>query len=108
MSASNFLTPSGGQSTYEIGDLNQLENSAASLARYNQEITNNTSSLSYILRSVNENWQNEQGQDIQSIMTSLEDSIRVLNEDIQPILKEYSTTINNVVTETRATQSRDL
>ena len=41
------------QDTYEIKDVNALEESAGNLATYSQNLVNNTNSLSYILETVN-------------------------------------------------------
>lgn len=95
-------------SSYYIASLDRLENSAANLASYNQQITNNARSLAYIVNSVRENWENENGQDIESILANLNDAIRVLSEDIQPVISTYVETLNRIVTETRLNQGKTL
>lgn len=95
-------------SNYYIASLDRLENSAANLASYNQQITNNASSLTYIVNSVRENWENENGQDIESILANLNDAIRVLSEDIQPVISTYVETLNRIVTETRLNQGKTM
>ncbi len=99
---------SGNSSSYEIVSLDRLENSAGNLASYNQQISNNIGSLKYIMKAILENWENEAGQDISSIMLNLNDAIKTLSEDIQPVITTYVKTLNNIVTETRANQNRTL
>lgn len=95
-------------SDYKIENLENLETSSANLAKYNQQITDNVNSLNYILKSIRENWENEAGEDIQSILLNLNDNISTLKNEIQPIIAKYVDTINQIVTETRINQNRDL
>lgn len=97
---------SSSSSTYEISSIDGLENSAGTLANYNQQISNNIASLKYVMNAVQENWENSDGQDINSIMTNLNDAIKSLSEEIQPVIATYVKSLNQIVTETRATQSR--
>lgn len=99
---------SGSTSNYDIASLSGLENSAARLAKYNQEISNNASSLQYVVNAIRENWENEQGKDIESVMTNLNDAIKTLSEEIQPVITTYVESLNRIVTETRANQSKSL
>ncbi len=95
-------------SNYEIKNLSQLETSSSNLANYEQRIANNSSSLKYILTAVENSWQNEAGADIQSILASLRNSIKILEEEIQPVISEYATILNQIVTDTRMNQSQSL
>lgn len=108
MTNSGGLSSGGGSgySNYEIASLERLENSAGNLANYNQQITNNARSLQYILTSIQENWENEQGQDVDSVLKNLSDAIKTLTEDIQPVISTYVESLNTIVTETRTTQGR--
>ena len=93
------------QDTYEIKDVNALEESAGNLATYSQNLVNNTNSLSYILETVNNLWQNENGQDKASYVSTLNDCIKEIKETIIPTLNRYVETMNTLAASTRTTQS---
>jgi len=98
----------GDLSSYELSNLDQLESSAANLARYEQQIANNVKSLGFIINSVKQNWENEAGEDIQSILLNLNANISTLGDEIQPVIRKYVEAINQIVTETRLNQSRNI
>lgn len=98
----------GGGSSYEIVSIDRLENSAGNLANYNQQITNNVGSLKSVMNAMSENWENEDGQDINSILLNLNDAIKSLSEEIQPVITTYVKSLNQIVAETRANQSKTL
>lgn len=98
----------GGYGDYRIANLDKLEENAGNLANYSNELTNHANSIEYIMRSIKENWENEDGQDIQAILTNLESAIKTLTLDIQPVLSKYFDILNNIVYETRETQGRTL
>lgn len=93
-------------SSYHISSLNRLEESASNLEAYNQQITNNANSIAYIIKAVRENWQNEEGQDIESILVNLNDAVTFLTENIQPIITTYVGSLNKIVEETRVNQNK--
>lgn len=93
------------QDTYEIKDVNALEESAGNLATYSQNLVNNTNSLSYILETVNGLWQNENGQDKASYVSTLNECIKEIKETIIPTLNRYVETMNTLAASTRTTQS---
>lgn len=95
-------------STYDIANVPALENSSANLANYNQQLTNNIKSLEYVMNSINQNWQNESGNDINSIMNNLNNGINTLSENIQPVIGKYVETLNQIVVETKVNQNRSL
>ena len=97
-----------GYSTYNIANVDALEHSSSNLANYNQQLTNYIKSLEYIIKSVRDNWQNESGNDLESIMSNLNTGIRTLSESIQPVIGKYVETLNQMVVETRANQGRSL
>lgn len=90
---------------YDINDLNRLEESASNLAKYNQSLTNDASSLNYIMKTINENWQNEAGADLLSVMESLKNALGTMEDDIQPMITKYVAIINEIVVETKQNQS---
>ena len=108
MSDFNSGNYSGDSSNYEIASVDALENSASNLANYNQQITSNVKTLEYIISAVRENWQNESGNDIESIMANLNSADKTLTETIQPVISKYVETLNQIVLDTRATQSREI
>lgn len=95
-------------SNYEISNLDQLENSAANLAKNDQQIANCTRSLEYIIKAVQQNWENESGEDIQSILLNLNNNISTLRDEIEPIIRKYIETLNQIVAETRLNQSKNI
>lgn len=97
-----------GGSTYDIANIDALENSASNLANYNQQLTNDIKSLRYVIKAVNENWQNEAGNDIQSIMANLNTGMQTLCDNIQPVIGKYVETLNQMVAETKINQGRSL
>lgn len=94
--------------TYSIRSIDELENSANALASSNQKITNDATSLNYILEQIKSNWQNEAGTDLASIITELEKCIKSISEAINPTVGEYVKTMNMLVAESRSTQSKTL
>lgn len=92
--------------TYEIRNVDELENSAANLATYNQKITNNASSIKWVLGQIQENWENEAAADLASIIEGLTECINNLNNTISPTIAKYVTTMNTLVAETRRNQSQ--
>lgn len=97
---------SDGRNNYEIANINLLESSAANLSIYNRKLTDYAENLKSILNSIRQNWENENGQDIQSITKSIDESIKALTGSIQPVITNYVKTLNLIVSETRATQNR--
>lgn len=95
-----------GNSNYIIKSLPELEKSAAELANYNQKLTNNISSLKYIINQIQTNWENSDGRDIESIMKNLNTLMNTMSENIQPVIAKYVETLNNMVAETKIIQSR--
>ena len=95
-------------SDYRIESIDRLENSAGNLASYNQQLTNDADSLKYIMNSIESNWENSEGQDIQSIMKNISDAIAVLSESIQPVIATYIENLNTIVAETKVNQSRTI
>ena len=93
-----------GSNNYNINSVTDLENSAGALASYNQAITNNVSSLEYVMKAVQANWENENGQDLQSTIQNLNDAIAVLENEIQPLLKNYVENLYNIANETKSHQ----
>lgn len=94
--------------TYEIRDINQLEGSTQELANTNQKVTSDVSSLEYILKEIRENWQNDEGTDIMSIVAELEQCINKLRVAITPTVGRYVDTMNSLVAESRATQNKSM
>ena len=62
-------------------------------------------SLSYILETVNGLWQNENGQDKASYVSTLNECIKEIKETIIPTLNRYVETMNTLAASTRTTQS---
>lgn len=94
--------------TYDIKSIDQLENSAMTLASSNQKIANDAESLAYIIGQIRSNWQNEAGSDLASIITELEKCITNIQGAINPTISEYTKTMNTLVAESRSTQNRSL
>ena len=94
--------------TYEIRDINQLESSTQELANSNQKVSADVTSLEYILNQIKENWQNDAGTDIMSIVTELESCISKLKVAINPTVSKYVDTMNSLVAESRATQNQSM
>ena len=90
---------------YDIASLERLEESASALARYNQSLTNDGQSLDYIMKTISENWENEEGQDIESIMEKLKETLKTIRSDLQPTIANYVTIINTIVADTKKNQS---
>lgn len=87
--------------TYEIEDFDQLESSAADLANSNQKILGDASSLTYIIKQIRANWQNETGKDINSALTELEACTDKIQNAINPVVGKYVETMNTLVAESR-------
>ena len=83
-----------GSNNYNINSVTDLENSV--------------SSLEYVMKAVQANWENENGQDLQSTIQNLNDAIAVLENEIQPLLKNYVETLYNIANETKSHQSASI
>lgn len=94
--------------TYDIRNIDELESSTATLASTNQKVSNDIASLAFILNEIRTNWQNEAGADLASIIKELEDCINKVQTAINPTVGKYVTTMNNLVAESRSTQSRTM
>lgn len=94
--------------TFEINNLGALIESANNLTRYNQEISSYINSLNYVINAVQNNWQNEAGADIQSILVELRNCIAKLENNIQPTMNKFVQTINTIAAETEATQGQSI
>lgn len=94
--------------TYDIRNIDQLENSTATLSSSNQKVANNAQSLAYILNQIRTNWQNEAGADLASIISELEKCISSLQTAINPTVEKYVETMNTLVAESRSNQNRSL
>lgn len=94
--------------TYDIKSIDNLESSAATLASTNQKVSTDVVSLTYILNQIKANWQNEAGADLASIIKELEDCINRIQSAINPTVGKYVDTMNNLVAESRSTQSRTM
>ena len=90
---------------YDIASLERLEESASALAWNNQSLTNDGQSLDYIMKTISENWENEEGQDIESIMEKLKETLKTIRSDLQPTIANYVTIINTIVADTKKNQS---
>ena len=94
--------------TFNINSIDQLEESAAYLAKFHQELSNDTESLDYILDQIQANWQSEIVGDLQSIIEELNDCISKLNSAILPTIKEFSSTMNILAVNARANASKTI
>lgn len=94
--------------TYDIRNVNLLENTVSDLATTSQNVVKNAESLQYVLNEIKTNWQNEEGQDIQSIIAELEGCITTLKSAIAPTISKYVGTMNTLVADSRATQNRTI
>lgn len=94
--------------TYDIKSIDGLETSTSELATTNQKVSNDVASLAYILNEIKTNWQNEAGADLASIITELEGCINKVQTAINPTVGKYVTTMNNLVAESRSTQSKTM
>lgn len=91
---------------YDILSLERLEESAAALAKYNQSLANDGQSLDYAMKTILENWQNDDGgEDIESISESLAEILKTMTNEVQPTITKYVNIINTIVAETKRNQS---
>lgn len=94
--------------TYDIRDINALEVSTQELANTNQKVATDTSSLEYIIKEIKNNWQNEAGSDLMSVISELETCINTMRNAINPTVGKYVDTMNTLVAESRATQNKSM
>ncbi|HBA37939.1 MAG TPA: hypothetical protein DCY94_04390 [Firmicutes bacterium] len=94
--------------TYEIRNLDDLENSVSDLLRVNENIRKNADSMQYIIKQVKINWENEAGQDLASILQELEECANKIEGAIIPTVDKYVSVMNTLVQESRSTQSNTL
>ena len=94
------------EGNYQINNPVELENCASNLATYNQRLANNVESLQYILKTVQENWQNDSGADLQSYINGLSTCISRLSNTIIPVIDKYVNTMNTLAVSTQQTQQK--
>ncbi len=94
--------------TYQVRNVDELENRTADLSTTNRSINKSAESLQYVLEQIKTNWTNEQGQDIVSIVAELEACIKTINGSIVPVVDKYVISMNNLAIETRTNQSRTM
>lgn len=94
--------------TYEIKNVDQLETSVADLASSNQKIISDAASLAYIIKAIKENWENESGKDLDSILTELASCTDKLQNTINPVVDKYVQTITTLVAESKRIQGQSL
>lgn len=93
---------------YDIKDLNGLITSSEQLTKCSQTIASDINSLNYIKNSLQKAWQNEQGSDLNSILTELTSCISELETSIQPTIQKFATTIEKIANDTANAQGRTL
>lgn len=94
--------------TYDINNLSELENSVTELFNVNEKIKGNTNSLESIIKQINQNWTNDEGEDITSILKELDDCVQKLAGAIIPTVDEYVSTMNTLAENSRKTQSNTI
>ncbi len=99
---------SSGGSDFVINDLNGLESSANELARYQQSLGNDSASLANAIQVVRANWENEEGADLESILRTLSETTRAIDEELVPTIGKYVSTLNEIVLSTRNNQNTTL
>lgn len=92
--------------TYEIRDIGGLETSTQELANSNQKVSADVTSLEYIINQIKENWQNDAGTDLASIINELESCISKLKNAINPTVSKYVDTMNTLVAESKSIQQK--
>ena len=87
------------------GDLYQslgsLEQLVEDLINIKSLIADNSNSVTYVLRKINDNWENPEGLDLQSINDSLNMCIEKLDVDFIPLMENFISAIINLIEETR-------
>lgn len=91
--------------TYSL-DPNLLEQQAQQLAEVNNKIVQDADEIQTILSQIQANWQNNYEGDLKSVVTALTTCINNLKNAITPTVAKYSSTMNTLVVQTRATQSK--
>ncbi len=98
----------GKSMTYDISNLSQLSTSASNLANYRQSLTYNTTDLQQIITSIQANWQNSNGEDLNSILTELRSCIDELSNTVDPVLGNFVGTLNKIVMSSGNVQSKTI
>lgn len=93
---------------YEIKDINKLESSIQELINANLKLSNETTALESLLKELRTTWQNNNANDIQSVITELNVCITKLRDTISPSLEKYSNTMNTLVQESRTNQNKSV
>lgn len=93
---------------YEIESLERLEESGANLARYNQLLTDDAQTVKYVMNAISQNWQNEKGQDLQSVMENIKDVLDTIEREIQPVITTYVGIVNDYVARTKVNQNQTI
>ncbi len=90
-----------------LANLGTFDKHVANLASINQRLVNNASSIEWILGQIKQNWENEAGTDLKSIIEGLEKCINTLNNTISPTITKYVSTMNVLSEDTKRNESEE-
>ena len=87
-----------------INNVENMKESVANIASYNQKLSNDMASIEYIINQINANWISEEADKISAI-NNLENLKNEFNNEILPVLEQIVLTMNEMIAKVVATSS---
>ena len=89
-----------------INNVENMKESVANIASYNQKLSNDMASIEYIINQINANWISEEADKISAI-NNLENLKNEFNNEIVPVLEQIVLTMNEMIAKVVATSSNN-
>ena len=89
-----------------IHNVENMKESVANIASYNQKLSNDMASIEYIINQINANWISEEADKISAI-NNLENLKNEFNNEILPVLEQIVLTMNEMIAKVVATSSNN-
>ncbi len=89
-----------------INNVENMKESVANIASYNQKLSNDMASIEYIINQINANWISEEADKISAI-NNLENLKNEFNNEILPVLEQIVLTMNEMIAKVVATSSNN-
>ena len=87
-----------------INNVENMKESVANIASYNQKLSNDMASIEYIINQINANWISEEADKLSEInnLQALKDEF---TNNVLPVLEKVVTTMNELIADTVATSN---
>lgn len=94
-------------STYGVNYSGATDN-AETLRNYKNRYAEHSENLNAIKLEISENWKNDEGADITSVIAKFEECISVINNVVTPAIESTSIAIEDLVERTQRTSTNEI